>query len=322
MAPSLGQLGSGPWLELGELDAGAGRLLFGDALEHLYEGDVLGLEGAHPRQELVQRDPEGVDVRPGVDVDAGARLRHRLRREVRRGPEHPLVGEERAFDQRPVDRLGDPEVEDLGNRPVVLFRDQDVGGLQVPVHESLFVGVLDSVADRLEELEPLSDCEPFPIAVLGDRDPVDQLHDEVRQAVFRRTGLVEPGDVGVMKARHRLPLGLEADLEIAVGQSAAQHLQGHAAPDRPGLLGAVDDAHSALAEPTEDPVRPDALRWARKGRAGCGTGERARGSASAICRFEVLVLSPVGDPVSFRHVRSLPVSRPFAARGDPRGVAS
>jgi hypothetical protein len=55
-----------------------------------------------------------------------------------------------------VHRLGNAKVDDLGNRPSVLERHQDVGGLQVAVDDPLLVRVLDSLADLNEELDSLS----------------------------------------------------------------------------------------------------------------------------------------------------------------------
>ena len=51
--------------------------------------------------------------------------------------------------------------------------------------------------------------EPVLVAVLGDRDALDQLHDEVRPAGVGRAGVEDLGDVGVVHQRQGLPLGLE-----------------------------------------------------------------------------------------------------------------
>ena len=76
-------------------------------------------------------------------------------------------------------RFGHTEVDDLGDGLAVLDKDQDVGGLDVPVDDPLLVGVLDSVADLHEQLQPLLDIQSLPIAVLGDGDTGNVLHDEV-----------------------------------------------------------------------------------------------------------------------------------------------
>src|SRR5262249_45930343 len=80
-----------------------------------------------------------------------------------------------------ADRLGHAEVDHLRDRPAVVERDQDVGRLDVAVDDPLLVSVLDRLTDRDEELQALARGELGLVAVLGDRDAVDQLHDEERR---------------------------------------------------------------------------------------------------------------------------------------------
>ena len=54
-----------------------------------------------------------------------------------------------------VGGLGDAEVDHLGHGPAVVQRDQDVRGLDVAMDDALLVGVLDGLADRDEEFQPL-----------------------------------------------------------------------------------------------------------------------------------------------------------------------
>ena len=68
----------------------------------------------------------------------------------------PSCGEQRPLGQPLVDRLGDAEVDDLGHRLAVVERDQDVRRLDVAVDDPLLVGVLDRLADRDEQLQPLA----------------------------------------------------------------------------------------------------------------------------------------------------------------------
>ncbi len=50
------------------------------------------------------------------------------------------------------------------------------------------VGVLHGLADQEEQLQPLARREPHLVAVVGDRDAPDQLHDEVGTAFNRGQG--------------------------------------------------------------------------------------------------------------------------------------
>jgi hypothetical protein len=66
------------------------------------------------------------------------------------------------------------------------------------VNDPLLVGVLDRLADRHEQLQPLARRQVVVVAVLGDRHAVDQLHDEVRPARFRGPAIEDAGDVDVV----------------------------------------------------------------------------------------------------------------------------
>ena len=112
-------------------------------------------------------------------------------------------------------RLGHAEVDDLGHRPAVVQGDQDVRGLEVAVDDPLLVRVLHRLADRDEQLQPLAGRQPPLVAVLGDRDALDQLHDEVGAARVGGAGVEDPGDVGVVHQGQGLPLGLEPGEHLA-----------------------------------------------------------------------------------------------------------
>jgi len=95
-------------------------------------------------------------------------------------------------------------------RLVVVGRDQDVGGLQVPVDDALLVRVLQRRADLDEEVQPLLDAQSRGVTILGDRDALDVLHDEIRPAGVGQAAVEDLGDVGVVHDRQRLAFGLEA----------------------------------------------------------------------------------------------------------------
>ncbi len=74
--------------------------------------------------------------------------------------------------------LGQAEVDHLGHRLIVMGLDQDVGGLEVAVDDPLLVRVLHRRAHLAEQREPGAQVEAMGVAILGDRDPFHQLHDE------------------------------------------------------------------------------------------------------------------------------------------------
>jgi hypothetical protein len=56
---------------------------------------------------------------------------------------------------------------------------------------------------------------------------------------------------------HGLPFTLEAGDHVAAVHARLQDLDGHATPDRIGLLGCEDPAHSTLTQELEQPVATD-----------------------------------------------------------------
>src|SRR5207237_7580317 len=81
---------------------------------------------------------------------------------------------------------------------------------EVAADDALLVGVLNGPTDVGEQLEPVAHAEAGLIAELGDRDPLDQFHDEVGPAGVGRAGVEDAGDVRVVHHGQRLALGLEA----------------------------------------------------------------------------------------------------------------
>ena len=75
---------------------------------------------------------------------------------------------------------------------------------------AFLMGVLDGLADLDEQLQPLAGGVSALVAVLGDRRPFDQFHDEVRPPGFGAAAVEHRGDGLVIHQGQGLPLGLEA----------------------------------------------------------------------------------------------------------------
>ena len=163
--------------------------------------------------------------------------------------------------------LATPKSMTLGTGDAVDERDQDVGGLEVPVDDPLLVRVLHRPADQDEQVEPSSGMERLAVAVVGDRDALDQLHDEVGAARVGGAGVEDLGDVGVVHQRQGLAFGLEAGDDLAGVHARLDDLQRHPAADRVRLLGHEDDAHAPLADRLQQLVGADD-RAGALGRAG------------------------------------------------------
>ena len=73
-------------------------------------------------------------------------------------------------------------------------------------------------------------------------------------AVGRGAGVEHAGDGRVRHPRERLSLRLESRHDAVGVEAAPDQLERHLAPDRRGLLGAVDHTHPAFADDFEQPV--------------------------------------------------------------------
>ena len=79
--------------------------------------------------------------------------------------EHCLLG------QPLVGRLGHAKVDHLGNGPAVVQRDQHVAGLDVPMDDPLLMSMLDGLANRRKQFQPLPGGQMLIAEVLGDLNP-------------------------------------------------------------------------------------------------------------------------------------------------------
>ena len=208
------------------------------------------------RQQFVQEHAQRVDVAAGIDAQ-GAHLRLLRAHVFQRADHGAVLREQRPLGQLLLGRLGHAEVDHLGDRLAVVERDHDVGRLDVAVDDPLLVGVLDRLADRHEQLQPLARRQVVVVTVLGDRHAVDQLHDEVGPARFRGPGVEDAGDVDMVHHRQGLALGLEAGDDLAAVHAGLDHLERDLALDGLGLLGHADGAHAAFADLLEQLVGAD-----------------------------------------------------------------
>ena len=112
------------------------------------------------------------------------------------------------------------------------------------------------------KLQPLARREVVVVAVRGDRNALNQLHDEIGPAGFRGPGVEHSGDVDVVHHGQRLPLGLEAGDHLPTVHARLDDLERDLALDRPGLLGHEDDTHSPFADLLQQLVGADHGAWA------------------------------------------------------------
>jgi hypothetical protein len=120
-----------------------------------------------------------------------------------------------------------------------------------------------ALTDLHEQIQAALCREPLLIAILGDGDPADQLHDEVRSARVGGPRVQHLGDVGVVHQRQRLALRLEAANHVLGVEARLNELERDLAADRLLLHRHVDDAEAALANALQQLVaanrRPHSL---------------------------------------------------------------
>ncbi len=250
------------------------RLVLADLATDLVEpgsSQLPRLEGQRTHQQLVEHHAERVHVGPRVHVLSG-HLRLFRTHVLGRADQHAHLGEQGLLGQPVLDRLGHTEVDDLGRRLAVLIRHQHVGRLQVAVDDRLLVGVLNAVADLLEQLQTLLRGQAVAVAVLGDRHALHVLHGEVGPAALGRPGVEHLGHARMVHHRQRLPLGLEAGHDLLGVHAVLDDLERDLASHRLGLLGEVDHAHAAFAETLQDAIGANSLGhggrswWSQLGR--------------------------------------------------------
>jgi hypothetical protein len=230
-------------------------------------GHGLGGEGGASRQHLVEHAPEGPDVRAPVDR-AAARL---LRAHVGSRAENDAGASSDGRERRRLHRIGgtrgvegsrQSEIQHL--HPAV-WRQLDVGRLQIAVHDALLVrrlhplGYLAGEGDRFVHRYGAA-ADP-----LGQRRSLDELQHQRPDAV-RLDDAVDRRDVRVVQRGERPRLPLEAGEPFTVGgKGTGQDLEGDVTPERL-VMGAVHLSHAAPAERHAHVVRPQPVSWTQSHR--------------------------------------------------------
>ena len=227
--------------------AGEGRASGGHLVEHRAAGEDVG-----PRVEGLAARLLGGHVRDGADRHPGTRqvlLGHRGRQGA-----VPRAG---AAGLRP---LRQAEVEQLG---LAALGHEDVGGLDVPVHDAARVRGLEGVGDLDAEIEQRVELEGSRGEAVAQRLAFEQLHGDEGPPVVL-VDVVDRADVGVLERGGGARLALQPLEGLRVArQLLGQELQRDASAELQ-VLGLVDDAHAAAAQLREHAVVRDGLsdhRW-------------------------------------------------------------
>ena len=120
-----------------------------------------------------------------------------------------------------IDRLGNAEIDHLGNGRSFVHGDQHVRRLEVAVDDPLLMRMLNGLTNFDEQLQSIPSRQVATIAVFSDRNTLDQLHDEERPSVLRRAGVEYASDLRMVHQRQGLSLRLKASDHFAAYPSQA-----------------------------------------------------------------------------------------------------
>jgi hypothetical protein len=152
--------------------------------------------------------------------------------------------------------LAIPQSITFGNGIPVIEGDKDIRRFDVAMDYPFLVRVLDRMADREKELEPVHRTEAVLIAVFSDPNAAHQLHDKKGPAILRGAAIENLGDIRMIHHCQGLPFGFESGHDLFGVHPGLDDLQRDAAADGFDLFGHPDLTHAALAEPLEEFVAP------------------------------------------------------------------
>ncbi len=154
------------------------------------------------------------------------------------------------------EQLGDAEIQQLGR---TFVRDEDIGGLDVPVHHQVAVRILHRGADLNEQLEPFPNEQGAAVAVSVDGFAVDVLHHQIRRAVLEIAAVDQARDRRVIEGGEDMPFAVQSAAQPRMQCRVLQYLDGDGLLIlRVIALAAVHRAHAAVPENRHHPVRTDA----------------------------------------------------------------
>ena len=193
---------------------------------------------------LDEHEAERVEVGAPVEPARGALLRRR----VARGAEHRA---RRLGPARLGERAGEAEVGDAHDAVLV---EEEVGRLDVAVHEPAAVRVLERRGDLAADVRGLRRREPDAgVEHPAQRAALEQLEDHERDAVVLAP-VVDGHDVRVVQRRRELGLGAEPAQEARVVRKARVEDLDRDASAQPDVVRGIDAAARACTDRAEQAV--------------------------------------------------------------------
>jgi hypothetical protein len=237
----------------------------------------VGHERGATHQALEDHAAQREHVGAGVELGVAARL---LGRHVARGPDrHAYLGRI----ERGLGEAGHPEVEHL-HPSQIAAREEEVGRLDVAVHDAAAVGLGERVGHLPRQAEHVVERQGPPLQALVQILALEPLHGEERAALGGEAVAEVAHDAGVVELGEDPRLALEPARVIE--RELPEQLDGRWAPAL-AVEAAIDGAHGPDAgDALDDESSCDDVAWAHAhhgirapaaaSRAGAGGGAAAR----------------------------------------------
>ena len=145
------------------------------------------------------------------------------------------------------------------------------------MNDPFLMGMLNRLTDGDEQLQTCAGAQVVLVTELGQSEPVDQFHHEVRPARLGGPGVQYSSDIQMVHHGQGLSLGLEPGDYVARVHARLDDLQRHFAADRLSLLRHVHDAHAPFANLLHQLIGADPGAGEFDGRVGDSSRHRCPG---------------------------------------------
>jgi hypothetical protein len=220
---------------------------------------LVGRERPASDERLEEHHAERPDVDAAVDL---GRARRDLGRHVERRRGSRTMHGRRAH-RVVADDLRDAEIDHARLvEPPARRRaaDEHVLRLQIPVQDALAMRVADGARDERKHADARLEIVAMTVAPEVERDPVDELHHEVRRTLAGRARVEDVRDVRMLEPRERDLLAFEPARGLRSERREPEDLHRHRTEHRIELLPLPDRAERTLAEHVVEPDPADAWR--------------------------------------------------------------
>jgi hypothetical protein len=203
-------------------------------------------------QQFIEHDSQAEHIRPPVDAVRLAAYLFGAHVGRRASDPRPLAV---VFIRERQTKVGD-------TRPVRLI-DQDVGRLDVAVHQTAHMGVVERLGHGRDQLGDVAKRHARVPQTLGEVAALDVLRHHEAEAVVRAAHVVDGDDVRVFEPRQRAGLGqVLLDVMRSRDPLPVRHLDRHRAVQLV-VVRQVDTAEPALAQAPDHAVAADRGRVGR-----------------------------------------------------------